>query len=59
MSDAVTGHAPATVDRSYGAPTIEDMARELAKFPWYKTQAPTRANEAIGQCRFPAQADMS
>ena len=36
VSDAITGHAPATVGRSYGAPTVDDMARELAKFPRYK-----------------------
>jgi integrase len=35
VSDAITGHAAATVGRTYGAPTVEDMARELGKFPRY------------------------
>jgi integrase len=35
MSDAITGHAAATVGRSYGAPTVEDMAKALKKFPRY------------------------
>jgi integrase len=35
VSDAITGHAPATVGRGYGAPNVEDMARELGKFPRY------------------------
>jgi integrase len=35
MSDAITGHAAATVGRSYGAPTVEDMAEALKKFPRY------------------------
>jgi integrase len=35
MSDAITGHAPATIARSYGAPTVEDMAEALKKFPRY------------------------
>ena len=29
MSDYLTGHAPATVARGYGAPTISDMAEAL------------------------------
>jgi len=37
ISDAITGHAPATVGRAYGSPTIEDMAAGLAKFPRYKS----------------------
>lgn len=37
VSDAITGHAPATVGRTYGAPNDEDMARELKKFPRYNT----------------------
>jgi integrase len=36
VSDAITGHAAATVGRTYGAPTVEDMARELGKFPRYE-----------------------
>jgi integrase len=35
VSDAITGHAPATIGRSYGAPTVEDMAEALKKFPRY------------------------
>jgi hypothetical protein len=33
VSDAITGHAPASVGRSYGRPTLEVMAQELRKFP--------------------------
>lgn len=33
VSDAITGHAPASVGRSYGRPTLEVMAQELLKFP--------------------------
>ena len=36
MSDYITGHAPATVARGYGAPTIGDMAEALKKFPRYE-----------------------
>jgi integrase len=35
ISDAITGHAAATVGRSYGAPLAEDMAKALQKFPRY------------------------
>jgi integrase len=35
MSDAITGHAPASVGRRYGPATIEDMAEALKKFPRY------------------------
>jgi integrase len=35
FSDGITGHAPATVGRSYRAPTVEDMAEALKKFPRY------------------------
>lgn len=35
MSDAITGHAPANVARTYGAPTVEDMNEALKKFPRY------------------------
>lgn len=30
--DAIVGHAPATVGRAYGAPTLADKARELRRF---------------------------
>jgi integrase len=36
MSDYITGHAPATEARGYGAPTIKDMAEALKKFPRYE-----------------------
>jgi integrase len=36
MSDYLTGHAPATVARGYGAPTVKDMAEALKKFPRYE-----------------------
>ena len=35
ISDAITGHAPHTVGRAYGAPTLSDMAEALRKFPRY------------------------
>jgi integrase len=35
MSDAITGHAPASTGRKYGPPTIEGMAQALKKFPRY------------------------
>ena len=35
MSDAITGHAPASTGRRYGPPTIEGMAEALKKFPRY------------------------
>lgn len=35
VSDAITGHSPASVGRSYGAPTVGDMAKALKKFPKY------------------------
>jgi integrase len=35
ISDAITGHAPHTVGRSYGAPTLTDMADALRRFPRY------------------------
>jgi integrase len=36
VSDAITGHAPPTEGRAYGAPTLEDMANALRQFPRYK-----------------------
>jgi integrase len=35
MSDYITGHAHRTVGAKYGAPTVEDMAAALMKFPKY------------------------
>jgi integrase len=34
--DAIVGHAPASVGRGYGVPTLVDKARELRKFRRYK-----------------------
>jgi integrase len=34
--DAIVGHAPASVGRGYGEPTLGDKAQELRKFPRYK-----------------------
>ncbi len=34
--DAIVGHAPATVGRGYGEPTLVDKAQELRKFQRYK-----------------------
>jgi integrase len=36
-SDAITGHAHATVARRYGAPTVSDLAEALKAFPRYRT----------------------
>jgi integrase len=33
--DAIVGHAPASVGRGYGEPTLADKAEELRKFPRY------------------------
>lgn len=35
MSDYITGHAHKSVGAGYGAPTLEDMAAALKKFPRY------------------------
>ncbi len=34
--DAIVGHAPVTVGRGYGEPTLTDKENELRKFPRYK-----------------------
>jgi integrase len=36
LLDAIVGHAPASVGRGYGEPTLADKAEELRKFPRYK-----------------------
>jgi integrase len=36
MSDYITGHAHKSVGAGYGAPTLDDMANALKKFPRYK-----------------------
>jgi integrase len=40
--DAITGHAPATVGRGYGTPTLTDMAKALKKFPRYASNVVLR-----------------
>lgn len=35
-SDAITGHAPATIGRSYTKPLPEDLAEAMKKFPRYR-----------------------
>jgi hypothetical protein len=35
ISDEITGHAPLTVGRGYGRPTLANMAAALTKFPSY------------------------
>jgi integrase len=35
MIDAIAGHAPATVGRAYGQPTLADKTAALSKFPRY------------------------
>jgi integrase len=34
--DAIVGHAPASVGRAYGPPTLSDKAQEFRKFPRYR-----------------------
>jgi integrase len=36
MSDYITGHAHKSVGATYGAPTLEDMAAAMQKFPRYE-----------------------
>lgn len=36
ISDGITGHAQATEGRKYGPPSVETMAKALAKFPRYR-----------------------
>jgi hypothetical protein len=35
MSDAITGHVPKNVARTYGPPTLADMAEAMKRFPRY------------------------
>ena len=44
VSDYITGHTPANVSRGYGAPTLEDMAEALKKFPRYKFTNDDKSN---------------
>jgi integrase len=36
LLDAIVGHAPATIGRAYGEPTLADKAAALSKFPRYR-----------------------
>jgi integrase len=36
MRDYITGHAPATIGRSYTVPNLEDMAEAMKRFPKYQ-----------------------
>jgi hypothetical protein len=38
MLDAIVGHAPASIGRGYGEPTLADKTKELQKFPRYKVR---------------------
>jgi len=38
MRDYITGHAPATIGRSYTAPSVEDMANAMKRFPRYQSR---------------------
>jgi integrase len=46
ISDEITGHAPLTVGRGYGRPTLPDMAAALEKFPRYPVE-PEGTGEAL------------
>jgi integrase len=48
IHDAITGHAPASEGRKYGAPTVDDMAKALRKFPRYKLNS---SSSATVDCR--------
>jgi integrase len=44
--DAICGHAPASVGRSYSTPTLADKAAELRKFPRYEFDKRRAGGEA-------------
>jgi integrase len=48
--DAIVGHAPASVGRGYGEPTLTDKAQELRKFPRYKRAGPNGENARFASC---------
>jgi integrase len=52
VSDEITGHAPLTVGRGYGRPTLGDMAAALTKFPRY----PVKAQDAEAGLQRPREA---
>ncbi len=39
LIDVICGHKPASIGQAYGRPELSDLAREMAKFPRYKTEA--------------------
>jgi integrase len=49
MSDEITGHAPLTVGRGYGRPTLSDMATALKKFPRYDLKTGPLVRRAAGR----------
>jgi integrase len=46
VSDAITGHAALTVGRGYGAPSLQDKAAGLRRFPRYQVEEQTP--DAVG-----------
>jgi integrase len=44
--DAIVGHAPATVGRGYGEPTLADKAEELRKFVSFENRLSARAADS-------------
>jgi integrase len=48
VSDAITGHKPISTARSYGKPTVEDMAAALKKFPRYQLDEIAAATKRRG-----------
>jgi len=38
MRDYITGHAPATIGRSYTTPSLQDMAKAMGRFPRYEVE---------------------
>ena len=45
VHDAITGHTAPTEGRKYGAPTVEDMAAALKKFPRYEAEGIVRQRQ--------------
>jgi hypothetical protein len=50
--DVIVGHAPASVGRGYGEPTLADKTKELHKFPRYKV-GQIRTQRVVTPCSFP------
>jgi hypothetical protein len=53
--DAICGHAPASVGRSYSTPTLADKAAELRKFPRYEFDTIRKAKQVTAARRYSAQ----